>query len=557
VRIIPNSYGSEEARLREFNPNHEPAGTSKGGQFARKTGGTPAGWKVEQNEGGRWEVTNPSGWKAVYDSEEEARARVSNSLSRRRFAKVMQRKYDAEQLANAEDQPLPYEPPLGGKPVKVEDPLAADEEVRKILGEGEITDEEDLGGGINGSYKVTLEDGTEAVWKPESGEAWTTGDAKRNQGDDDGGGSNFSVDTDAVDEAVSEAVGQAHTAAEQAYVKEARKQWVNEFEPIYHAVLEEYSRAGKLTINPGSDMGASFHKKAFLDALMPPDDPDGGMFTEEGLLGESAESMLRQHLDDIIKQGVRAMPQELDTPNADFFGERSKYFNPNDGLDNWRETPEAQEVERKAYDDAVEQQRYDWEEQREEADEEYIRGSITNRDFSQAQRDAAAYELDRIVGLGTTPVTVTREHNGERGSIQLWASHQRARVAGDSEDQQVRAAMLDYLIGNTDRHGGNFIRDRGGLHTIDNGLTFPKSDSELRSMIVRSVIGSQSPTTPETRARAIAGLRSRDWNTWATEKGMDTEEREMFLDRVNTLLGGLEDGDDFWEIARRRTGDWF
>jgi hypothetical protein len=37
MRFFPNSYGV----LREYNPNHEPGGSAKGGQFAKKSGGAP------------------------------------------------------------------------------------------------------------------------------------------------------------------------------------------------------------------------------------------------------------------------------------------------------------------------------------------------------------------------------------------------------------------------------------------------------------------------------------------------------------------------------------
>lgn len=566
MRIIPNSYGSPRDDLREYNPHHEPAGTSKGGQFARKPGGTlegviPPGYKVEQINSGRWRITSPDGYTAAVDGTLGVRdyfaavaadkvQRAERAEEIRRKESLARRKEDMERLAKAEDQPLPYEPPLGGRPP--DDPLALDAEMRDRLTTMDVADEEELGGGINGSYKITLEDGTEAVWKPESGESWKASDIDRDSGDR----SNFSVDTDAADEAVSEALAEAHSDAERAYVKEARKQWENGFMPIYHAVLEEYSRAGKLEINPGEGMGVAHLEDRFFDSLLPPDDPDGSMFTEEGLLSDSAESMLRQTLDDMIASGLKAMPQEFMTPDADFFGERSKYFNRNDGYDNWRETPEAEQVQQDAYENAVERQREDWDERRQNEDDEYIRGSITNRDFPQSERDRAAYELDRIVGIGTTPVTVVREHNGERGSVMLWAD-ENLKVAGDRTEHTMRAAILDYLIGNTDRHGGNYIKDGGGLHTIDNGLTFPNSDSELRSQLVDSVVNLRTKISDTLRASVTRGLRSQDWNAWAEGKGMSYDEKEMFLDRVNSLLSGLDEGEEFWRIAANRQSSWF
>ncbi len=39
IALVPNSFG---VRLREFNPNHEPAGSSVGGEFAKSEGSRPA-----------------------------------------------------------------------------------------------------------------------------------------------------------------------------------------------------------------------------------------------------------------------------------------------------------------------------------------------------------------------------------------------------------------------------------------------------------------------------------------------------------------------------------
>jgi hypothetical protein len=75
--------------------------------------------------------------------------------------------------------------------------------------------------------------------------------------------------------------------------------------------------------------------------------------------------------------------------------------------------------------------------------------------------------------------------------------------------------------------------------------------------LVDTVVRTRRTISDTLRARVTYGLKSQDWNAWAESKGMSYDEKEMFLDRVNTLLSGLEGGEEFWEIAGRRTYDWF
>lgn len=105
---------------------------------------------------------------------------------------------------------------------------------------------------------------------------------------------------------------------------------------------------------------------------------------------------------------------------------------------------------------------------------------------SQWRREIAASEVDQRLGYDLVPRTrAFGDDLHGHGSLQDWAegakpSHDAARYA---EVDQQRMAVLDYLVGNTDRHIGNWLTGAAGRPVaIDNGLSFPTHAVEpLRS----------------------------------------------------------------------------
>jgi len=99
-------------------------------------------------------------------------------------------------------------------------------------------------------------------------------------------------------------------------------------------------------------------------------------------------------------------------------------------------------------------------------------------------REALGYDVAKAVGYtDLVPETVVREIDGKVGSIMKFVEGASlGRTRGQSRhwekgdrDQIERAAAFDYLIGNSDRHGGNymFTRENGKYkyHLIDNGFS--------------------------------------------------------------------------------------
>ncbi|HYR43586.1 MAG TPA: hypothetical protein VER98_11220 [Terriglobia bacterium] len=102
--------------------------------------------------------------------------------------------------------------------------------------------------------------------------------------------------------------------------------------------------------------------------------------------------------------------------------------------------------------------------------------------------EIAAYELDKLIGLGMVPATVERTIDGKHGSLQFWVTtkmNEEERLKkklsapnGIAWNQQVAKLRLwDNLIYNTDRNMGNLlITEDWKLRLIDHSRTFRPFD---------------------------------------------------------------------------------
>src|SRR5881396_2361363 len=98
--------------------------------------------------------------------------------------------------------------------------------------------------------------------------------------------------------------------------------------------------------------------------------------------------------------------------------------------------------------------------------------------------EVAAYELDKLIGLGMVPATIERTVDGKRGSLQFWVTAKmdegervKKKLSAPNPimwNQQVAKMRLwDNLIYNTDRNLGNvLITDSWQIRLIDNSRTF-------------------------------------------------------------------------------------
>jgi hypothetical protein len=115
----------------------------------------------------------------------------------------------------------------------------------------------------------------------------------------------------------------------------------------------------------------------------------------------------------------------------------------------------------------------------------------TELNFKDAWRyNVAAYRLNKILQLGSIPVSIERHHNGKTGSFTWWVDDvlmdegERLKTKAESPDptawnqQMWHVRLFDQLIANVDRNLGNLIIDKGwGVWMIDHTRAFRLSNS--------------------------------------------------------------------------------
>ncbi|MEU7633748.1 hypothetical protein AB0C34_27855 [Nocardia sp. NPDC049220] len=111
------------------------------------------------------------------------------------------------------------------------------------------------------------------------------------------------------------------------------------------------------------------------------------------------------------------------------------------------------------------------------------RYGIPNVHGEYAKREVAAFRVDEILGFGLVPPTAMIDGPRGRGSLQQFVPSTEARAPWHYEElQRQQMAVLDYIIGNTDRHSGNYRTCLNGrLLATDHGSSFPEKLNHFSS----------------------------------------------------------------------------
>lgn len=172
-------------------------------------------------------------------------------------------------------------------------------------------------------------------------------------------------------------------------------------------------------------------------------------------------------------------------------------------------------------------------------------------------REAAAADIAKIIGLDDlVPTTVVREVGSMGvGSFQKFVDHAEdaaeldgaARYDGDVD--LARAAAFDYLIGQGDRHTGNWmVKDGTKLALIDNGLAFPNNDDTLYTSLMLSQAYKKKFDIPEEiKAWLDKGPAIKDY---LEKNGFKQEEIDLTMKR----LAALKEEKGFPELYNRAGG---
>jgi hypothetical protein len=160
-------------------------------------------------------------------------------------------------------------------------------------------------------------------------------------------------------------------------------------------------------------------------------------------------------------------------------------------------------------------------------------------------RERAAYEVSEMLNLNVVPPCVVREINGQVGSVLEWADGRTASAshltkdshANVRQDSLLKIAVLDFVIGNTDRHRGNFMVDNdGNAIAIDHGYSLPYKGglSTLRSEPWRWTAGDPIPASVTESLKAVDDEKI----VKAMKKlGIESMAIDGLLDRLHTIQG--------------------
>jgi DNA topoisomerase I len=148
-------------------------------------------------------------------------------------------------------------------------------------------------------------------------------------------------------------------------------------------------------------------------------------------------------------------------------------------------------------------------------------------------REIAAYRFAELLGLShLVPVTGYREFKENKGSSQQFIEEAEGLTSSEFEEHESRydAALFDALIGNTDRHQFNALKDSdGSIKLIDHGLAFPEGvePSFPRSVFVKAVEGQHLQD------------HHREMLTWVTDNADEIEHNLTWMLRSKTAAKGV------------------
>ena len=160
--------------------------------------------------------------------------------------------------------------------------------------------------------------------------------------------------------------------------------------------------------------------------------------------------------------------------------------------------------------------------------------------------EIAAYELDRLIGLGMVPATLERSERGQRGSMQSWidskmseAERFEARLL--PPDRAAWAQMMskvksfDSLIYNTDRHQKNIrITEDWQIVLIDHSRAF-RTTEELRDLDQMTIF---SKSFLENIAKLDEGVLKERVGKYLTRFQIRSvlKRRDLLLERARQLV---------------------
>ena len=182
-------------------------------------------------------------------------------------------------------------------------------------------------------------------------------------------------------------------------------------------------------------------------------------------------------------------------------------------------------------------------------------GSETAKGYIDSYKnEIAAYELDKLLGLGMLPVTVERKIKGKRGSLREWVEHVIPHYGHEEappdvarmHDQMHVVWLFDYLIYNVDRRTHNLMLGPGWAPVlIDHSMGFMGHRKPFRPMyrFPREVIDRLRALDERTVRKALRRYLKRHQIKSLMRR------RETVLDSVDRQLAGRDTSEVFFSLA--------
>lgn len=483
---------------------------------------------------------------------------------------------------------LPEPPPEASKNSQIAEKLAS----------GDVSSSEANEGGVNASVVVELDNGLKALYKPERGEAWdgafANGDindyitnkdfslAEREafayevddalnlgivpatvlrtkvdesniefgSSDEDGGGydedyakSRYESYKEKAQEDAMEAVGQEmyekFGEAQQEYADDAQSR-ADDMADIWNELVDEHPEAaaaldaaGDVREHPTLPMGS---QPAFERRAPGPVDPwevlEEAGITDAYDMGKSLDSYGSAHYEAVKDILRRKMLEEGATELGDLDEDEVK--------------------EKLEYDDWI-QEHSDTENQLYESKIQSFDSWRHSHGFDSGD-GGGGYSESKLNQNSDAPHPRGGSFQHYRDDVDSW---------GDvTQDGGAKLAVLDYVIGTMDRHGGNLLFDGNGPVAIDNGYSMPGVGGDspdsftFRSHGVgdwKSNYGSKISDT--LRMEILSSMSRTNWQAMVERHpSMSDDEREAFLGRVERMKKALRTPDglaSLWSKVHR------
>jgi len=152
------------------------------------------------------------------------------------------------------------------------------------------------------------------------------------------------------------------------------------------------------------------------------------------------------------------------------------------------------------------------------------------------RREVAASRVDEMLGFDRVPTTAMVDGPQGPGSLQRFAENSTEGLDADQypRPQQQQMAVLDYVTGNTDRHGGNYLTGPdGSVVAIDHGFSFPDGSRDpIRSDFVRDHLG--QPLDPSV-VDAVRAVDPGQMRHMLQESGLSPQATDLAVARLEEI----------------------